>query len=519
MNFLANVWDFFLAVLWPYAGDRSALGRSRPALRYFVHYVLLAVALGIVFYLNRRLQLPGLLAEHQWAKDIWMPMLFLLLYGIALTGWWIYVLLVAPAEPTFFPDIDEAWEEAVQTLDQAGISLTETPLFLVLGRPESPEETLFQGSGINWLVKQAPVGGRHPLHVYANRDVIFVTCAGASLLGRQAALLSLENISEGEAAGGETGGAVLGGDDENKTLKPGAEEIKIIKKIAKMIGTAANGHQRRAMRRESGLAMPNLLANTAEVELHTSRFAHFCRLVTRDRAPLCPINGILLLAPLGVTDTDIDAQRSADLLSRDLSVARQELKVQCTIIGLLVDVDQVPGFDDFLSRRSASERNRRVGQRFPLNPPDLDEDTYGEKLHDSVRWMTDHVVRDLVYRSFKVEAKISINDNLYLFLDDLRQRKDRLSRFLVQGITRDADGPPWFAGCYMAGTGADKEHDQGFVRGVLQRLLESQEFVAWTDRAVAEDARAARIAFFGYVLLFLAVVAAGGGAAYWYMHR
>ena len=63
---------------------------------------------------------------------------------------------------------------------------------------------------------------------------------------------------------------------------------------------------------------------------------------------------------------------------------------------------------------------------------------YCEKLEESVHWLADHVVRDLVYRSFKVETKPSVNDGLYLFLDELRQRKGRLSRFLVQGITRDA---------------------------------------------------------------------------------
>jgi hypothetical protein len=518
MNFLASVWDFIVAVLWPYSACRSALGRARPGLRYIVHIVLLLLILVILWYLNARFHLATLIPRPVWARDYWLPILFGLLYALGYTGWWIYRLLVAPAEATFFPDIDEAWDEAVKALDQAGISLTETPLFLVLGRPETAEEALFHGSGMNWVVKQSPVGTRHPLHVYANRDVIFVTCAGASLLGRQAALLSLENIADD--SGGD-GGAGIGGDDENKTLKPGAAEMKIIKKIARMVGASTNGHERRTLRRESGLPMPNLLGNTAEVEHFSARFAHFCRLVSRDRRPLCPVNGMLLLAPLGATDTDIDAQRSADLLSRDLAAARQELKVQCTIIGLLVDVEQLPGFSDFLQRRSASERNRRIGQRFPLAPPDLDETTYCEKLEESVQWLTDNVVRDLVYRSFKVETKPSVNDNLYLFLDELRQRKDRLARFLVQGITRDADGPPWFAGCYLAGTGPDKDRDQGFIRGVLQRLLESQEYVAWTERALAEDSRASRITFFGYVLLVILIVVVGAAFGYqWFLpHR
>src|SRR5262249_38065845 len=161
-------------------------------------------------FLNAHFRIQELIPRPQWARPFWLPILFLLLYALLYTGWWIYRILVAPAEATFFPDIDEAWEEAVQALDQAGISLSEPPLFLVLGRTETPEEQLFQASGINWIVKQAPVGTRHPLHVYANRDVIFVTCAGASLLGRQAALLSLESIADESA--GDAGGGMIGGD-------------------------------------------------------------------------------------------------------------------------------------------------------------------------------------------------------------------------------------------------------------------------------------------------------------------
>jgi hypothetical protein len=370
---------------------------------------------------------------------------------------------------------------------------------------------------MNWVIKQAPVGSRFPLHVYANRDCIFVTCAGCSLLGRQAALLALESLQDDD---GGAGAAQQVAEDGGATLKPGQAEQKIIKRLARMIGATTNGYMRRALRRESGLPMPNLLANGAEVEQYTSRFAHFCRLLFRDRQPLCPLNGVLVLAPLGATDTDLDAQQSADLLHKDLMVLRQVLKVQCPIFTLLVDVEQLPGFSDFLQRRSAGERTRRIGQRFPLAPPDLNQETYFEKLEDSVAWLTDHVVRDLAYRVFKVEsgpkAKLSINHDLFLFVEEMRERKTHLSRFVAQGIARDADAAPLFGGSYMGGTGADREREQGFVRGVFQRLLDCQNYISWTDRALSDDARASRISFVGYLFLTLLVLALVSAFGYQY---
>ena len=231
-----------------------------------------------------------------------------------------------------------------------------------------------------------------------------------------------------------------------------------------------------------------------------------------------PINGLLVLVPLGATDTEIEAQQSADLCARDLATIRRILKVRCPMYAMLVDLEQLSGFKEFVHRRPSSERSRRVGQRFPLNPPNLQGDAFYEKLDESILFLSENVVRDLVYRLFKVDAsmdaKLSINHELFLFLDEMRDRKDRLSRFIMQGLARDFDGPLLFGGCYLAGTGTDKERDQAFTRGVLQRLLDSQNLVSWTDQALAEDARARTITFFGYAALAVLVAAAVGIFAY-----
>src|SRR5262249_13775712 len=83
-----------------------------------------------------------------------------------------------------------AWTKARGQLEAAGIVLTEAPLFLVLGRSGGSLESLFAATRMPFQVRHAPREEPAPLHVYASRDAIFVTCEGASLLPVQAARLA-----------------------------------------------------------------------------------------------------------------------------------------------------------------------------------------------------------------------------------------------------------------------------------------------------------------------------------------
>ena len=97
-----------------------------------------------------------------------------------------------------FPDIDAAWAEALKALDQAGIDLSAAPLFVVLGQSQGSEESLFAAAQLPLQVRHVPRRPTAPLHLYASRDGIYLTCGGASLLARQIALLTEEAAAEQE---------------------------------------------------------------------------------------------------------------------------------------------------------------------------------------------------------------------------------------------------------------------------------------------------------------------------------
>jgi hypothetical protein len=119
-----------------------------------------------------------------------------------------------------------------------------------------------------------------------------------------------------------------------------------------------------------------------------------------------------------------------------------------------------------------------------------------------------NTLRDWVYRLFRVEAAgrqeapaaVAANSRLYLMLGELREREGRLAKILTRGLIAGSDGAPRFGGCYLAGTGADAAQ-QAFVPGLMDRLIKSQNFVAWTDAARAEDARYESLTSMGCALL------------------
>ena len=207
-----------------------------------------------------------------------------------------------------------------------------------------------------------------PVHLYATRDAIYVTCPGASLLGRYAASLAASPTAA--AAPVFTGGE--GESEIDKTMRPdqGNKAVKNIGDIlvrAEREGRSLTPEERRGLRSITRRDNPHLsmLRNIEEIQLQAVRLRHLCRLIARDRHPYCAVNGMLLLVPFAGTDSDQDATDTADVIQRDLAVARSALKVHCPLFALLCDLESAPGFSELIQRFGAKERLQRVGHASP----------------------------------------------------------------------------------------------------------------------------------------------------------
>jgi len=532
-----------VGLVLPVAGKARASKGLGTTLYWVIHFLLLAIILVGLYFLNDRVlnwdrYIPR---TSRFLAKSWLSILFLLVYVLAWLSWWLFKLLAPDQHTSDFPDIDEAWDEAVAAMNDAGITPTDAPLFLVLGRPEAPIPALFKAAQLKLLVTQVPKGERAPLHVFANRDAIYVSCQGVSLMARQSAILAgeTETTTPGVEEGPED-------DAQMQTLRPssaagGAQKIGAVLAQAMKKGRSPEQlteAERRELRRleRKDKPKPSLLKNTSEVELLQARLEHLCRLIVRDRWPFCPANGILLLLPYAGTDSDQDALNTGEICQRELTVVRQALKVHCPMFALVCDMETAPGFVEFVERFSEAERQQRMGQRCPLVPAlrsrltanlgaPATDDTTAHMLDSLARWVCTMLLPGWIYKKFRLESPgkttppevTKVNSRLFLLLDELRDRQTRLGSVLAHGLD-SAGGEPWlFGGCYLGGTGSDPAREQAFVAGVFRRLVEEQNYVSWTEEALEEEALYQTWITRGYVALTIMGMAAVGLWAYSYL--
>jgi hypothetical protein len=550
MGLLTLLWNgltWLGSLLMPmFALGGRAFRRLKPWLLWVLHVVLLLAVLGLLWFLNYVLELEHVL-RAPWAfwRRTWLPLLFLLFYILCWLGVWLWKLLAPEKPASDFPDIDRAWSQATWALHKAGLDLTELPVFLVLGRPAGGVEDLFRASGLAFLLRHVPPAPDAPLQVYADREAIFVTCPGASLLGRQTELLWQEEV----AAPPSPGPALLaltpdepGGESASPRPESAAErqlQGSPVLLLGEEEAEPVPAPQADVPRTEPSLVLTEadvetaplpgktrrlLLNQTDEVERLTARLKHLCRLLVRDRRPYCPVNGILLAIPLAATAGDTDASQTGQVCQRDLAAAREVLQLDCPVLALVCDLEKVPGFLDLVGHFPEGRRQRVLGRPFPL-APDLEAGEVPGMIESGVQWLCEGLLPNLVYKLLRQEGPereqslaevLAGNIRLYQLLGEMRRRQKGLARLLTRALEARTDGPPLLGGCYLAATGREETREQAFVAGVLRQLIESQNYVSWTRTALAEDADYQRRARLGWIGIGVVVVAAVGlGYYFW----
>jgi hypothetical protein len=298
------------------------------------------------------------------------------------------------------------------------------------------------------------------------------------------------------------------------------QEMEDVLKQAAREGRPLNKAEKRKLRQLYRKDNPgrSVVKRPGVLDEQQARLEYLCRLVVRDRHPFCPVNGVLLLIPLAGTDSDEDAADTGNACQRDVAVLARSLKVHCPLFALVCDMETAPGFTDLVGRFPPAERRRRLGQSCPLVPElrgaragAADENPAAAQMVQSLAdWLCESSVKGFAYRKFQSErggsddvwALAGSNSRLFLFFDELQQRGRRLGQILTAALEgRGAHDLLLFGGCYLAGTGTDAATEQAFVRGLFDRLGESQSCVYWTAEARAEEAVYQRWVSTGWALL------------------
>lgn len=499
MEWLTNLFGW-LASPW----TSLSVGTRRNVLFVIGHVLFVLLCVIILAVVNH---LAGLdrLVRTQWlgVNRAWLPLLFLLLYSLGWLVWGLWLLLGPDREPGEFADVRDAWSEARGQLDAAGIPLGQVPVFLVLGRPASDLETVFAAARVPLQVRGVPPRPDAPLRVFAGRDAVYVCCPGTGLLPLHTDRLLADVPSETPEV------ADLLSEAPPPSLELGTVHSQAAVLLLTETETATVARPRRA----------SLLRDEATVDEQTRRLRHVCRLLVRDRQPLCPVNGVIVLLPFEATDGADEATEAAAVMRHDLAVARAALQLDCPRFVVLCDAQRQSGFTRLAGQfPEGSGPARLLGQTFPL-APDVPPAEVPAVIESGLRWVADTMLPLVLGRMIRREGEggeaedrtmvVRGNVELYRYLIAMRERVYRLARLTALGLTPEGTQPPLLAGCYLAGTGRD-EREQAFLAGVVRRALEQQNAVRWSAEALAEDRAYHGYTVAGYVALiaFLAAVAA-----------
>ena len=249
--------------------------------------------------------------------------------------------------------------------------------------------------------------------------------------------------------------------------------------------------------RQTALLSPQESAEQLE------RLQHVCQLLRRARQPLCAVNGVLALIPQATVQ---GSPREVDELQRavrsDLRTISRALELRCPVTALVVGMEQEPGFRE-LVRRVGRERAtvQRFGQRYDVRSVATPEEMNSLCAHVCGAF------EDWVYTLFREQGALSRpgNTQLYGLLCKVRLAvKNRLAQVLAGGFGQDpqasgSDDSILFSGCYFAAIG-ESEDRQAFTKGVFNKLIEEQEQVEWTPRALRNNRRYLVLAWLGLAL-------------------
>jgi hypothetical protein len=488
-----------------FSAPRRLLGLSLPvrvAVITGIFLLLFAIAMVLISWwktTNRGDWLHWLLRWELYAAAALIVVIPLLVYS-ALRLW-------LEGDVSRYPDIDEAWQAGLAALRTKRLEIDAVPLFLVLGAGTSRSSTaLMEASGFEFLVSSVPEG-HASLYWYAHNDAVYVVCNDIGMLGHLNAAVARHDPNPSPTApaahnirgtivpqrasagqgraeappsfGGHVGG--LGGSSIKGTLVPGG-------------GGGAAG---------AATAAPSSDVTKREAKEQASRLDYLCELLIRARQPLCPINGVLTLLPLGLLRSTLGARNLSSAVQDDLDTISERLRLRVPVTTLVTGMEAEPGFAELVRRVGVGQaRSHRFGKGFDVwNAPSA-ENLDAFSLHACGAF------EDWVYNLFLEPGAVDNPGNaaLYTLLCTVRSDiRPRLRNVLIHGFSVDAVDrstarpPSLFAGCYFAATGGAAD-EQAFVKSVFQKIEDLEEELEWHDDALRDDRRNRHIA---NVLVFL----------------
>lgn len=481
-----------------------------------LHALLLVGVLAGLWWAGRWLELEKLVhAPSRVLREGWLPLLFLLAYGLAWVGLWTWRALTAPDAASPFPDIDHCWRQAAANLHRRGVDLSELPVILLLGQPAGRESELLAALELTPTFGPTPSSSDAPLRVFADDHALYLLCHDVSLTSVCAQRIAEERI-------------IRKGRPRHAASAPLEASMPVALRagaagVATAVAEPRPAQQEFAHAGEFGSEdfdpftsgvddrppsdNPRPLVTWEEAELCHARLDHLTRLVARDREPLPAVTGVALLLPADGLLDDRSATALAEAVEQDLDGLTAGVGAACPVLTIFTDLQHTPGCGELLHTLSADRKRRQFGVEIPAEPTDG-----GDSLRDALRTLTQEMPAVLCQHLYQIDGdpavtRQSLHDNaaLYRFEQALYEQGERALNVLRRGLSGELARLP-LVGCYLVATGDAAGGSQAFGAGLLQKLTSPATPTAWTDEALATDAHHHRLTRWGYTSLAAAVV-------------
>ena len=500
---------------------RTAIGSRTKFL--IVHYSFVAVIFLLLCVFTPQLRGPLHLPPMTHVPSVervLVGLLFLLLY-ILVRIVFILVQLLGIEEESEFPDIESDWQAIQTALDREGLFLDELPLFLVNGLTPDQEKSAFDAafdaaSEMTWRVLGAPFNSPNAaLRVYASDNAIYLSCTNVGTTNLQHGKISRETATAPQVASGVTGtikaGAALqskspiiqplkgpatgtivslsgpepGIGNEAPAARPGG--------IGEFFRTMAPGGLNWAQR----TVLPGTFVNKGfgkqrleplgplDIEVGNRRMAFLCQLIDKSRYPYCQINGLIQAYPLSwASDADY-SRKLAPAIRNDLATVHGCFQLQFPVVAVVTEVDVIAGVKDFLMRSERLQpglRRSRAGASYVPG---------AEPTEANAQWIVDKGMewfRGWIYTAFSADLDNHDNPKLFQMMCEISQRRAALAALISSTMYKVCSPGIRLHGVYFAATGR-LQQEQGFIRGVLDKVIDSQSLLAWTPLRLAEEKR------------------------------
>ena len=524
MNAAHNVVKAFLRWLGVLFGKFPRTGRLSPLAYRVIHYgIIVAVTVVLAWYSSRLVPESRVPISNPFVQRFYVAVQFVLFYLFVRLLIAAIQLLLAK-DVSEFEDIDRAWDTGLDSLGREGFDLHWLPVFLVTGATAQQRKSLFAGTRMQWKVTPSDDPAAAALAFYACDEAVFICLddvgAMPQQLGKPAISRAVQTGTQSDFGPQATlrPGAIQGAAQQtrrpeqlqtgDKTLAPGAIQQAVAGATmapprARFGETIRPGEVASVVATTAARPVPLEKLSQEELRLARRRLNYFCSKITTERSPYCPINGVLNVLPVRWTQSQ-SHEPLYSAAAQDVEVLHQSLHMQFPVVCLHAGLEDLTGLPQFIERGRELDsrfRDSRAGSRFPAGLA-IDDKSSEWAVDRGTTWF-----RDWITAEFAKQLASPGNRQLYQFLCTMSERRPRLVRELrtVMGELK-LQQPVRLSGYYFAATG-DEAARQGFVHGVMQRLMSEQNDVAWSSEWRWRNRRAAALAF-SLFLITMAVLAA-----------